>query len=162
MEFHEGYLSYEVHFNISDFNKYDWSLWDDGFLAFSDHEIRFDKQSDPGRIPSLLSGDNQKTANGYLMELNLWRASSQGIFRELVLEREGESFFVQDLTLYKTPPEGKKPNCYFADADTRPPEINPKKTKRKSLFELNQLGSIEVVVPESRLHVFLTTGGKKI
>lgn len=164
MEFQEGFFSYEIHFDVADFDKYDWSLWDDGFLAFSNREWRFDKKSHPKQIPLLLSGDNQKTANGYLMELDLWWAPSQGVFRELVLEREGTSFFVQDFTLCKTPPDGQKLNCYFAKAKTRPPkkDKDPNKARKRILFESKELASIEVVVPDTRLHVFLTTAGEKI
>ncbi len=160
MEFKEGYLSYEVHFNVVDFTKYDWSLWDDGFLAFSNDERRFDNTSHPAQIPLLLSGDKQKTPNGYLMELDLWRTPLQGVFRELVLEREGTSFFLQDFTLCKTPPDGQKPNCYFADAETRPIKRDANKPGKRSLFESNEVNSIEVVVPDTRLHVFITTGGR--
>jgi len=160
--FQEGYLLYEVHIDVADFRAYDWSIWEDGYLAFSNNERRFHKAEDPEKIPQLLSGENQRTDHGYLMELDLWRAPSEGVLRELVLQREGASFFVQDWTLWPNPPEGQKPNCYFAEAETRPLTISngsswPKGTLH---FKPDELRAMEVVVPDMRLHFFITTGGK--
>ena len=186
-EFKKGYLEYQVTHLAADFAKYDWTLWKDGFLAFSGMERRFDKEKDPALIPSLLSGKNQKTRDGYLMEMNLWGSPEKGVFREIVLEREETTFLVQDWTLFPDTPEVRKSNayaeflqrhsgesrnpgfpdeaecnCYFAKAETRPPtdKNDPNKAKKKYIFTTNDLKSIEVVIPETRLHFFITTGGK--
>lgn len=162
-DFKPGYLDYLVTHRATDFKAYHWDAWHDGFLAFSKGERRFDKVADPALIPALIEGKKQRTPDGFLMEMNLWGSSGDNVYKEIVLEREEDAFFIQEWTLWLGVPDGKSPNCYVAEAETGPPdsETDPNKAKKKYLFKTGELDSYEIICPDHRLHFFLTTGGTR-
>lgn len=165
-DFKEGFVAYTVAHELPP----DFSLdgWDDGYIAFSNKEfpvnnkikgmpfkdiikVRYNK----GNLPP----DALKDAEGYLMELDLWR-HKDGVYEEISIEREDRGFLVQHWKLYADGKEGDgyeatgnkgKFNCYYywRVAETKP--------RGNSIFK--DLKSIEVVYPEHRLHFFLTVGG---
>jgi hypothetical protein len=130
--------------------------WQNGFLAFSNAEIRLAGDTPDqlagltlGRVEMIESG-----VSGYLMEAGLWRKDVEtGHFVEVVLEREGDHYFVQRWELDINPASGNCCNCFYRETATLP--------AREGLFKKEGLGVIEVIVPGSRLHFFITTGGAR-
>lgn len=161
-DFTPGYLDYRVAHQAVDFKDYSWDKWQFGFLAFSRMERRFDEKSDPALIPSLIEGKKQRTDDGFLMEMNLWGSPKEGVFKEIVLEREDASFYVQEWTLSLGIPADKTANCYVVKAKTSPPtkKNDPNKAEKSYLFNPGELVSYEIICPDHRLHVFLTTGAQ--
>lgn len=134
------------------------SEWDDGFLAFSNTEMRL--KDLPRGLSSFdlccKSIDGLDGVEGYLMEADLWRRRGE-VFEEISLEREHRCFFFQKWKVRLV--TGKeKSNCYWQLAKTfaRTPIGSGKDLFGKG----NLLPSIEVIQPETRLHFFITTGGE--
>jgi hypothetical protein len=97
-------------------------------------------------------GNNLKGAQGYLMELNLWRQLETAI-EEICIEREDHGFVCQRWCLKKAP-KGEE-NCYYREAATL---VRPPISEIKQVFQ--KLETIEVIQWKHRLHFFLTKGGK--
>lgn len=160
-KFSKGFLVYQVS-QIQQVAEtfLDKSAWANGFYAFSHKEVAM-REVDVSQLTgtdlyhSRVDIDNEST---YLNEINLWR-HQDGCFEEIVLEREDRYFILQQWRLYtqgieKTDDLKKKlpPSypCYFKKTDTIP--------DKTALFGPNELVSLEIIVPEKRLHFFLTTG----
>jgi hypothetical protein len=151
-DFIDGYLVYEV--CTEPVPRFELSEWSDGYLAFSNAERRLSELKSVGAAP-LLAGRvlGIDGVEGYLMEVNIWRCRD-GVYEELSVEREDRGFYVQRWRLETREPAGKSPNCYFRPAPTKP-------RKNSGLFSEDDLRSVEVVCPETRLQFFITCGGSK-
>lgn len=151
--FEEGRLTYTV--EEMDAEKASHVLaeaWEDGYLAFSNREVRLAaiSRGDRGMLSEGRIKENRLALNGYLMEAGLWRADKEsGNIVDVCLEREDDRFLVQRWELDMQTTRGDV--CYWRRHDKLP-------IKKGSLFE-RELGAIEVIMPESRLHFFLTIGG---
>jgi len=157
-EFRDGFLLYECEKISMDelLSRYDFSGWQDGFIAFSNKEKRLsDIKTD---VKILLIGDNQGKVSGldgvegYLMEINLWRSHGAG-WEEIVVERDDDGFYCQRWKLLKQESRGKN---YF-ECRYRPVNTYP---CHNSIFKDQTLESIEVIVPQTKFHFFIT-GEKK-
>lgn len=146
--FQEGYLEY----NISNEFPSELSLteWDDGYLAFSNKEVRLSdftnlidfKELEKNRINNIQGIDLE----GYLMEACLWRTKGRTV-EEISVEREDNGFYVQHWKVSLNYIEGAIP-CYF-----RPIEVEP---RINSIFsDIALYITYEVVVPSIRMHFFL-------
>jgi len=135
--------------------------WDDGYLAFSNLEKRLkdlrnlDIDALSGKVNGIV-----EDAEGYLMEADLWRSKDDGwekIYEEIYVEREDGRFFVERWTLMinesqKDKVDGKGYFCFWR-------RMNPlihKPSLDKHLFSEDELGAIEIIVPEARLHIFMS------
>ncbi|HOP86859.1 MAG TPA: hypothetical protein PKZ54_10375 [Syntrophorhabdaceae bacterium] len=131
--------------------------WDDGYLAFSNVEKRIKDLNDLevdgllGRINGIVSD-----AEGYLMEAGLWRAKYDQ-YEEIYIEREDDRFFIERWQLKKkvmqedaTDAQGYL--CFFREA--APLIYGP--TLKKGIFLEEELGALEIVVPNARLHIFIS------
>jgi len=156
-EFRDGFLSYECEKLSLDklLSTYDFSGWQDGFIAFSNTEKRLnDIKAD---IKDLLKGDNQGKVRGvdgiegYLMEINLWRSHDTGC-EEIVVERDDDGFYCQRWKLLKQEPQENYFECRYRPVNTFP--------CRNSILKDQSLESIEVIVPQTKFHFFIT-GEKK-
>ena len=124
------------------------TTWDDGFIAFSSEEKRlkdFDKDWD-----NWLKNKNS-AENGYLMEAGLWRKDDSTV-EELAIEREGENFFVQHWRLDTSDSDNAGMKCYFREARTF-------KRGNIKIFD-GTVRSVEVIIPDFRLRLYLTKGGE--
>jgi len=159
MAFQDGQLLYETATLVSPSDLSEdrglQSEWNDGYAAFSRGEVRLTGVPNI-KVPDL---SNEKVSGvngveGYLMELNLWRHDGEGIFEEIIIEREDGGYFCQYWKL-NTKSTTRETNCYYRQAETF-----PRKTigGRKPLFADNEMRSLECIVPEHRLHFFITTG----
>ncbi len=158
--FKQGYLIYSVKENlaVSELSDLIKSLtWDDGFIAFSQGEFRwqgkgFDTIDD---LKTLLSVRHKgKGYEGYVMEADLWREDGGMLYEELSIERDSTGFFVQHWQLHTsidTVGDRKAFNCYYRHTH----KVIP--LRQSKLFQKGELSAIEVVVPEFRLHIYLTT-----
>ena len=156
-EFQDGYLIYTCELKTleSVCADIDFTGWDDGYLAFSNKELRMREIS--AGIESLLQGDELGKVTtidgveGYLMEVDLWRGADNG-FEEISLERGDEGILCSrwKLATHK-PGEGiKYYPCRWRQVATFP--------RANSIFHNHELQSIEVIVPENRFHFFITKG----
>lgn len=161
-EFQNGYLIYDVKI-VSD-PMYILPVlkehWYEGYVAFSKGEMRWSSfvQNFSGEWDKLLEGRHSlKGVEGYIMEINLWRDEAGIIYEEFSLEREDNGFFSQRFQLHTdkdTVGERKAMECYYRyckNAFTI--------TRSKPLFKTGDLNFIEIVVPDFRLNIFLTTRG---
>ncbi len=130
--------------------------WTDGCVAFPRGEKRLaDMPKDIG-IEALAEDEVKSLVgiDGYLMEVDVWREKA-GVYEEIAVEREDRGWFCQKWTLrtgeFKGASEGYFP-CYWRVVETMPIS--------KGLFKNRELTSVEVVVPEERLHFFITKGGR--
>lgn len=151
----EGYIEYTVTQNSDEINSLNLSDWKDGYIAFSNWEYRLNNDIKKLSLQEIMGKQLKnnkisciKEAEGYLMEINLWKQTN-GVYEEISIEREDSGFLAQHWRLSTKESEGSKP-CYYRDADTQP-RANLK------LFEKKELKSIEVIEPENRLHFFITT-----
>lgn len=125
--------------------------WQDGYLALSDGEIRLgDLES--ARIGELAAGRVALAAaglSGYLMEAGLWRTDASGSrFAEVCLEREDDRYLLQRWELDTDPQPGDTPKCFYRMAEKLP--------ARKGVFKESGLDAIEVIMPHTRLHIYMT------
>lgn len=130
--------------------------WDDGYVAFSNKEFRLEeiKKKLDGKSLSAIENINVKGviegAEGFLMEIGLWRKSDDGSYAEISIEREDVGFLVQEWKLSKVKSD-RSMLCYYREVETKP--------RGNSIFKDSSIKSIEVIVPENRLHFFLTVKG---
>lgn len=135
-----------------------FSEWSDGYLAFSNDEKRLDESVKRLEMGDLFSrkfkrGDvaSLPNAEGYLMEVGLW-CELGGILEEICVEREDMGFHIQKWTLHRDPSESNSGlACYYRYVD-----VLPRKNTR--IFKEGLKRACEVVVPEKRLHFFITYG----
>ncbi|QTA81756.1 Uncharacterized protein dnl_41050 [Desulfonema limicola] len=148
-EFSKGFLVYKT--GMKDVSGIpglvDFAEWDDGYIGFSKQEIRL-KNADISKI----SYTDKIEGKGFVTEIDLWRKNGE-TWEELVLEREDNGFYMQHWELKKITTE-KSYNCYWRNAKTFPRKL----VGKPSIFEKNNLHSLEVVCHEKRLHFFITAG----
>jgi len=160
MDFKDGYITYETLFikTLDNMPKDTvLSRWDDGYLAFSNVEIRIDdeiKRLDVCHIAnSRINEFENLTAlggEGYLMELDVWRKEGDTI-EEMTLERMDNGWFYQR---WKLKTEGfDKPNCFYNSC-----KVTIRNPNRK-IFHRDDIGAVEVIVPDKRLNFYITTRG---
>ncbi len=157
--FDKGYIDYTVEKkNIDDLEKenIDLSTWGDGYLAFSNKELRLTDLPGDSDINTLLKDKitNINGIEGYLMEINLWGKNNEA-YEEISIEREDSGFLYQRWKLHTELKENHEPNCYYRKVDTLPRKPI---AGAERLFNSNELKSIEVIVSSGRLHFFITTG----
>ncbi len=148
--FKEGCIEYTVEMKTAEsFPNIDLNDWNDGYIAFSNDEIRVQHIKNRS-LKDMLNGrvEGINGIEGYLIEIDLWR-NKDGIYEELSIEREDREFLYQGWKLYTQLKENQKHNCYFRVVDTYA-RANSK------IFKDNELKSIEVIFPEHRLHFFIT------
>lgn len=130
--------------------------WDDGCAAFSKGDVRWGENA--AQITGCLENNSKssiKDTEGYLMEVSLWRNGGNRLFEEISIEREDRGFFCQRWMLSVNKPEGDGHfECYWRHTNAQP-------IRQGRLFNNGDLSAIEVIVPGSRLHFFLTTRGRK-
>lgn len=158
-EFQDGFITYESGLRKPEyFGALGEQEWNDGYLAFSNREIRWRERS--GHLLSnLLEGKADGKIHGmegYLMDVGLWRSENDRLFEEICIEREDLGLFFQRWILITAEFEPGKPNCYYRHAHTM---AGGGHSQNHWVFKTSDLKSIEVVVPETRLHFFITTGG---
>lgn len=158
--FADGWVEYtarEIPENNIDLKEVSPANWDDGYLAYSQGEIRIDKRMNDIDFVNRTHGTNG--VKGYLMEINFWKKTVD-TYEEISIEREDSGFFYQKWTLHTKPGDYAKPNyrCHYRKAPTMVREPIGKGAKQ---FEDDDLSSIEVVCPERRLHFFITEGDKQ-
>lgn len=154
--------------------------WKDGYYSFSHTEIRkrefhnnktlhdeiLNKRENLLYERISLNGEDGNPKTAYLMEIGLWKNSSFDngkIFEEISIERDDNGFFLQQWKLFTgkkldfgsgSGSESEWLECYYKTAETK-----QGKGAAFTLFKGNELESIEIIIPEKRLHFFLTTGG---
>lgn len=122
--------------------------WDDGYLAFSSSEVRKKDMNTPieklsEKVDGIIEG-----ASGYLMEIDLWRKKDSTL-EEIYIERNEKGFFMEKWMLFQKKEdhiEGFR--CYYREIDAL---IN-----ERSILKRDDISTVEVVVPEVRLHIFIT------
>jgi hypothetical protein len=151
--FKDGIVKYEA-FEAETPPAISLSDWDDGFLAFSKGELRLNdvKGRNHDLKGLLLTRNPIPEQEGYLMEANLWRGGDR-FYEELSIEQDYGVFIIQKWLLIPEPAEGVDGmRCFYRWAETMPRSL----TIKQGLFSENELRTIEVVVPERRLHFFIT------
>ena len=150
-QFRDGYLlwSSETISAVSLIKKHLGSPWEDGFAAFARMEQRL-AADDMKMLPDWLEAKEAMAGKreGHLMEAGLWR-TERAVYEELAIERAGDEFFVQYWHLSVS--GQKEVNCYWRQAETF---IRP----NLEIFKKEAPISIEVIVPEHRLRLYLTKG----
>lgn len=149
-EFYEGFIKYQVKFEIED--EIELRDWDDGYIAFSNGEKRLKELLSMFSISTIsellqLKFNPVDGIEGYVVEVDLWR-SRNNVYEEISIEREDRGFLLQHWILSQKELENSKP-CYLREVETLP--------RKNSLFK--RLSSIEVIIPEFRLHFFITKEG---
>jgi len=151
--FKVGIVRYES-FETSTPPEINLSDWDDGFLAFSKEELRLKdvKGSNYGLKRLLTTRNPIPGQEGYLMEVDLWRARD-GTCEEVSIEQDYGVFFTQKWILFPELKEGiDGMRCFYRFSETMPRSLSIK----HGLFSESELGTIEVIVPEKRLHFYIT------
>ncbi len=152
-QYKKGKLTYRVYekMSVDELISLISSEWDDGFLAFSKGEIRL-KDIPTGTDLKKLFSETHTTGQyeGYLMEAGLWR-QSDGVLEEIAIERDGTKFFVQLFRLLKDENSTEGMPCYFRE------NVNVRATGQSKLFQSKDLSATEVIMPEYRLHIYITT-----
>ncbi|MCM0755098.1 hypothetical protein M7784_07530 [Desulfovibrio aminophilus] len=128
-------------------------LWNGGYAACSTEETILSDEGKVKAFKEILRGGSIETSGlfanpeGPLMEVGLWREDNN-LYEEISMEREDGNFIFQRWTLH-TNDEHDGRLCYW------------RKTNFKIQKHLNLLGNdinvIEVIIPETRMHIFLTT-----
>lgn len=147
-KFEKGFVSYTVTSKVPD--NLSFNSWADGYIAFSKGEMRLNeiKYRDFSElIKNRITGISG--VDGYVMEINLWKSNGDGSYEEISIEREDKGFFIQSWKLSKNEIDDGI-MCYYREVNTQP--------RGNSIFK--ELKAIEVIVPEYRLHFFITKGGK--
>lgn len=127
--------------------------WTDGFIAFSNSELRL-RDAKAALNSDNLSGrvNGISGAEGYVMEIGVWMREGNTLY-ELSAEREDNKFFVQSWEL-NTMPFDEDVNCWHKEADT---EAGSHHNKARKLFA-GKLNSVEVVCRDYRLNFYITKG----
>ena len=123
--------------------------WEDGYLAFSNREVRLAaiSREDRGKLSEGRIWENQLALGGYLMEAGLWRVDKDsGNIVEACLEREDGRFLLQRWELAMEADEAV--NCHW--------RLHKNLPTRTDLAFQNGIDAVEVIVPEKRLHFFIT------
>lgn len=127
--------------------------WENGFLVFANREIKLSKTDFSlkevinQRVTTMTAG-SLTGAEGYLMEINLWRRNEEH-WEEIVAERQGTQFFVQQWQLSKSN-SAKASNCSFRPVDTW------------YALSRTKCPTLEVVCSRERLHFFITVEAKSL
>ena len=158
-DYKDGFVTYTMKFSIDDT---DLESWDDGYLAFSNTELRInDKLLNGLKLEDILNGSSSVNGvEGYLMEVDLWRHEG-GVYKEISIEREDRGFLVQRWSLHTNIKENEKPDgykCYYRKVNTLPRRPIADGAR---LFGDGELQSVEVIVPKRRLHFFITIPGDR-
>jgi hypothetical protein len=131
--------------------------WTDGYLTFSKGELPL-KSLPTGPLSAMIAGTvpgikdrKGEDIQGYLMEVDLW-CKRDGCYKEISLERDDAVFYLQKWELAPDPIDGAQ-ICYWREVDILP--------HAKSTVFAADIKALEVIVPERRLHFFLTAGGTK-
>ncbi len=122
--------------------------WGDGFVAFSALEMRLKAFQDSGLA---LTWDRIDQEHGYVMEINLWR-DRDGVLEELCMERTDRGFLVQAWKL-ETEVQTGQGNCSFREVACK-----PRQGTASEIFPASTVPCMEVVHPETRMHVFMSKG----
>ncbi len=144
---HFSFISREI--PVQDYSFPDPANWDDGFVAFSSREERlgvFLKNN------AVLSCAHVSPQDGYIMEVNLWKKQGN-MLEEVCVERLDDSVLEQKWTL-EMEPSPEQTNCYFQETEA----IFREGTKDK-IFSGN-LKCVEVIQPDTRMHVFMSRGAE--
>lgn len=150
-DFKEGFFQYRT--QICDFNGLREKIgnlkqWDDGYLAFSNTELRLTQIDLP--LDALEGRINGKIpeAEGYLMEVDLWR-KKDGAYEELYMERNDREFLIEKCVLFEQKDsESNGYMCFWRETDLI--------TNERSIFKKEEISAAEVIVPDVRLHIFIT------
>lgn len=150
--FDDGYIKFSVE-EIPEQDiislRIDLNNWDDGYFAFSNCEKRLDEIRSKTSFHNLIAGNHSlQDIHGYLIEIDLWR-NRNSIFEEISIERDDNCFLYQKWSLGLQACDDDGIKCYFRTMKT----MFRENTK---LFKDHEIESIEVVVPEKRLHFFIT------
>ncbi len=152
--FKDGFLDYKTgliqelsNFTSLDFSE-DLSERYDGYLAFSSGEKNL-IELESHNLGELSAGKvkNVPGVEGYLIEISLWKNNQDKLFTEISLEREETGWFYQQWTLDTSKVGTGENKCYYRVVHTI--------TRNSG----NNLKSIEVICPKTRLHFFITRGG---
>lgn len=142
---HEEFQPGKVMFSMEELSEpraIEPSRWHDGYLAFSSEEFSLEEIVQRGiDIDGLLKNAKIEGIDGYLMELDLWRSDGD-LYEELYMERTDMGWYIFTVVLDTKAPR-QEANCYWRRANT------------------SALKSIEVVVPQWRLHFFITTSERR-
>lgn len=147
MSFQPGYIEFKSEYidkleSLDFLQNKDW----DGYVAFSNVEIRYSDFLKKGL--SIISGkiNGVEGIEGYIMEIGLWKAY-EDYCEEIYIERMETRFLFQKYKLYYIK---ENPNCYWR-------EVRTCKRENIKIWEPNDLSeAIEVVIPDLRMHIFIT------
>lgn len=133
---------------LADATAPDLAAWRDGFVAFSSRETRLQAFQESGLA---LTWERIDQESGYVMEINLWR-DQDGVLEELCMERTDCGFLVQEWKLETTAP-AEQGNCYYREVQCR-----PRQGTASNIFTGSSVPCMEIVHPETRMHVFMSRG----
>lgn len=154
--FYQGFLEYSLASGVTPAKVAEHLAgeWSDGFVAFANAEKRLGDLSgiklDTDFLSDRINGRLAAGVEGYVTELNLWR-SNGSYLEEIAIEREENTYFVQQIRLDMTPPE--RSNCYYREART---VTGSHHSRGKSHTFSGELKTVEVVWPEHRLNIYVT------
>ncbi len=120
-----------------------------GFAAFSKGEIKLPRDDFSIGIDLLNKRTTLKNCDGYLMELNLWENDGT-VYEEIAVERTDEGFLTQTWKLNTTKKENG--NCLY--------RFREHPVLENSMLYGGKIQTIETIMPEHRLHFFITIGEK--
>lgn len=133
--------------------------WDDGYIAFSKGELRWQGKplNDTQDLIILFNHPHKdKDIEGYVMEAGLWRQDGELIYEELSIERDAGGFFTQHWQLHTskdTIGDKKYLPCYYRYAQ----KVLP--LRQSKIFKKGEIRAVEIIVPDYRLHIYMTTKG---
>ncbi len=127
----------------------DLKEWKDGYIAFSPKELRLKELNLPlqdlegrvdGKIPDI---------EGYLMEVGIWREDGKTV-EEIYTERNDRGFYLEQWKLMMDGASGGYEGypCLWRKANVM--------AGKGRIFQRGELSAIEVIVPDYRLHIFLS------
>ncbi len=119
--------------------------WDDGFVAYSSSEVRLGDFLKNGAV---FGCGHVSQKAGYIMEVNLWKEQGS-VLEEICLERTDDNILEQKWTLEMNP-SAEQANCYFRETEA----IFREGTESK-IFS-GTLKCVEVIQPDTRMHVFMS------
>ncbi|OPY70134.1 MAG: hypothetical protein A4E57_00774 [Syntrophorhabdaceae bacterium PtaU1.Bin034] len=158
-EFKPGFVTYETGSRTTGEVRalIDDPKWSDGYLTFSRQELPLRTVSAKplsallaGKVSGIKDGKGEEI-QGYLMEADLW-CKREGGYEEVSIERDDAVFYLQKWDLETGRAVGTE-NCYWREVDIL--------RHQKSRIFSDDIKAIEVIVPERRLHFFLTAGGTR-
>lgn len=131
----------------------DFKEWNDGYAAFSSKELRLEELKLPlqdleGRVDGKIHD-----IKGYLMEVGIWREDGK-IAEEVYIEREDRGFYLEQWKLMMDGSSGGSEGhpCLWRKANVM--------AGKGRIFQRGDLSAIEVIVPDYRLHIFLSVLSK--